>query len=157
MRFAIALVFLSFGILSRNSVTAQCAKFSSFDIALELNEASSEALHSLEDISIPFNLKQALKQKGIALIALGLNELDERKENTRLVASILTLTLGPFGAHRLYLGTDALVPVFYTLTLGGGLGILPVIDLFHILLAKDLSGFYNNPGVFMWGDSEVQE
>lgn len=71
-------------------------------------------------------------------------------ENPRLVAIGLTLLLGPFGAHRIYLGTREGVPIFYTLTLGGGLGVIPVIDLLHLIFAKDISRFINNDKVIMW-------
>ena len=74
-------------------------------------------------------------------------------ENPRLTAALLTLLAGPFGMHRLYLGTEVNVPVIYTCTLGGGLGILPIIDLFVILFSKDLEAFYNNSRVIMWGGS----
>lgn len=75
----------------------------------------------------------------------------EPVEDTRAVAICLTLTLGVFGAHRIYLGTEDYIPVFYTLTLGGGLGILPVIDLFHLCFAKDISPYYQNAQLIMWG------
>ena len=71
-------------------------------------------------------------------------------ENPKVVAAITTVVLGPFGAHRIYLGTDVKVPLFYTLTLGGGLGILPIVDLVCILTADDISKYYDNPHVFMW-------
>jgi len=79
-------------------------------------------------------------------------ETDEaaRAENPRVVGAILAVALGPFGMHRIYFGTDVKVPVFYTLTLGGGMGFLPFIDLLHILFVRDLSYFYDNPRVFMF-------
>jgi len=79
-------------------------------------------------------------------------QLDEpvQAENPRLVGSILALTLGPFGMHRIYFGTDVKVPIFYTLTLGGGMGFLPFVDLLHILFVRDLSYYYSNPRVFMF-------
>lgn len=72
------------------------------------------------------------------------------KENPRVMASFLCVAIGPFGGHRLYLGTNEKVPIAYTLTLGGGLGVLPAIDLLHIAFAKDLSQYQNNPKVIMW-------
>lgn len=83
------------------------------------------------------------------------NKLKHRRslkaeENPRVVAAAATLLLGPFGAHRIYLGTSAKVPVFYTVTLGGGLGMLPLIDLICILTVKDLSRYYDNGRIFMW-------
>lgn len=110
--------------------------------------ASLNSFVVLPDISeVEFNRAQKL--------AFKLLEKESVQENPRLVAILLTLTLGPFGAHRIYLGTNVKVPVFYTLTLGGGLGILPVIDLLHLIFTKDISVYYDNPRIFMWsGRSE---
>jgi hypothetical protein len=78
---------------------------------------------------------------------------DPVKENPRLVAALLNVSLGLFGAHRLYLGTDVKVPAFYTLTIGGG-GVLWIIDLGLILFTKDLTPYMDNPHVFMWVQDE---
>ncbi len=72
-------------------------------------------------------------------------------ENPRLVAIILDVTLGVLGMHRLYLGTDLKVPVFYALTLGGG-GILWLVDLGMLIAAKDIQKFMDNPKLFMWAE-----
>lgn len=71
-------------------------------------------------------------------------------ENTRLVSSLLTVLLGPFGAHRLYLGTTPKVAVIYGITFGG-FGVLALLDLGHLWFTKDLERFQNNDRVFMWG------
>ena len=68
----------------------------------------------------------------------------------RVTAVVLTLLSGPIGGHRIYLGTHPKVPFIYAVTLGGGLGILPVIDLGMILFKKDLDKLLNNPNVFLW-------
>ena len=67
----------------------------------------------------------------------------------RGVAMLLTILLGPFGVHRLYLGTAEKIPLFYTLTLGG-LMILPIIDMFCILFTKDIGKYINNESFLMW-------
>lgn len=71
-------------------------------------------------------------------------------KHERLKASLLSVFLGHFGVHRIYLGTKANVPVVYSLTLGGGLGILPLADFIAILTAKDLAPYRNSDKVFMW-------
>lgn len=73
----------------------------------------------------------------------------ERRENPRVVSSALAVFLGPFGAHRLYLGTTPKVAVVYGLTFGG-FGLLPLLDLGHLLFSKDLDRYRNNDRVFMW-------
>lgn len=71
------------------------------------------------------------------------------ERDPRAGASVLAIVLGPFGAHRLYLGTSPKVAVIYGLTFGG-FGILPLIDLGHLLFAKDLERFRNNDQLLMW-------
>lgn len=68
----------------------------------------------------------------------------------KLKAVLLAVFLGHFGVHRIYLGTSANVPVVYSLTLGGGLGLLPLLDIVAILTTHDLSKYSNNDRVFMW-------
>jgi TM2 domain-containing membrane protein YozV len=77
-------------------------------------------------------------------------------QNIRLTAIALNLTLGVFGMHRLYLGTDVKVPVFYTLTIGGGM-VLWIVDLGYLIFEDDISRFYNNPGMFMWNAAKKTE
>lgn len=71
------------------------------------------------------------------------------KENTRLVSSTLALLLGPFAAHRIYLGTTPKVAIIYGVTFGG-FGLLAITDLGHLLFTKDLEPYRNNDRVFMW-------
>lgn len=71
-------------------------------------------------------------------------------KHRKLKAVLLAVFLGHFGVHRIYLGTKANVPVVYTLTLGGGFGLLPLMDIIAILSSKDLSKFENNNKVIMW-------
>lgn len=68
----------------------------------------------------------------------------------KLKAVLLSVLLGHFGVHRIYLGTKANVPVAYSLTLGGGLGLLPLIDAVMILRSEDLEEYSNNDQVIMW-------
>lgn len=79
-----------------------------------------------------------------------------KKEPQRLVAATLALTLGTFGAHRLYFGTDAKVPVLYGLTFGG-FGVLALIDFGQILFTKDLGAYRKNNKVLMWSKGRSEE
>jgi TM2 domain-containing membrane protein YozV len=85
-----------------------------------------------KQIKIPFFKKRRLKN-----------------EHNKWIAAGLDLSLGMFGVHRLYLGTEAHVPVMYTLTLGGG-GMLVLVDLGLILLSKDIETYANSSHIFMW-------
>ncbi len=79
------------------------------------------------------------------------------KENPRIYAFCIAVLLGPFGAHRIYLGTRHMVPVAYVLTLGGGLGFVPAIDAILILATKNLEPYQNNPRFFMWTSKDDVE
>jgi TM2 domain-containing membrane protein YozV len=69
----------------------------------------------------------------------------------RLVAALLAFPLGVFGLHRMYLGTSAVVPIVYIVTIGGVFGVLPFIDFVLILLSKDINKTYvGNHHLFMW-------
>lgn len=72
----------------------------------------------------------------------------------KLKAVLLAIFLGHFGVHRIYLGTSPNVPVVYSLTLGGGFGLLPLFDIIAILTSKDLDQFSNNSKVFMWSKAK---
>lgn len=86
---------------------------------------------------------------------LQLRERWANHENPRLVAIALDLTLGLFGMHRLYLGTNVKVPVAYTLTFGGG-GLLWLVDLVLLISSPDIESYKNNPHLFMWIPNEVK-
>ena len=65
-------------------------------------------------------------------------------------AIIFCLFTGILGGHRIYFGTHQRTPIIYSLTLGG-FGILPLVDLIHIIFTKDLSKFDNKTEIIMWG------
>lgn len=74
---------------------------------------------------------------------------EQIRENHRAVAIALAVLLGPFGAHRLYLGTTPKVAIAYGLTFGG-FGVVALIDLVHLIAAKDLGRFRDNDRILMW-------
>tara|TARA_R110001592_G_scaffold155956_1_gene386067 strand:- start:4785 stop:5162 length:378 start_codon:yes stop_codon:yes gene_type:complete len=76
------------------------------------------------------------------------NKKTERKY-VRVKAIIFTILTGPLGGHRVYLRTRPGAPIVYALTLGG-FGILPLIDLAHLIFKKDISSFEENPKIMMW-------
>lgn len=67
----------------------------------------------------------------------------------RVLAAALAITLGPFGGHRILLGTSPVIPVIYGITFGG-FGLLVLIDLGHILFTHDLREYMNDRRVLMW-------
>jgi TM2 domain-containing membrane protein YozV len=74
-------------------------------------------------------------------------------DNQRAIAIGLNVSLGLFGVHRMYLGTDLKVPILYTATIGGG-GVLWLVDLGLLIAVKDLEPFKDNPNVFMWNTAQ---
>jgi len=78
--------------------------------------------------------------------------LPQLKSRNRAAAISLTILTGLIGGHRVYLGCKPYIPVIYAITLGGGLGILPFIDLIVICISKDLEQYENNDRIFMWAN-----
>lgn len=72
------------------------------------------------------------------------------KKRNKLIAIAADLLTGPLGGHRIYLGTEPYVPIIYALTLGGGMGFLPVTDLFVIIFTRKLEIYCDNPQIIMW-------
>jgi TM2 domain-containing membrane protein YozV len=77
----------------------------------------------------------------------------------KLIAALLALPipLGVFGAHRIYLGSSAGVPIAYIATFGGAFGILPFIDCVLIVINKDINAYAYNPRIFMWTRPEKKK
>ncbi len=95
---------------------------------------------------------QALSDPG--LLPVEINQPLALQENHRGVAIALAVLLGPFGAHRLYLGTTPKVAIAYGLTFGG-FGVVALIDLVHLIASKDLERFRDCDRILMWAGSEM--
>jgi len=65
-------------------------------------------------------------------------------------AIAFTILTGFLGGHRIYFGTHHRTPIIYSITFGG-LGLLPLIDLAHIIFTKDLSRYEHKSQIIMWG------
>jgi len=76
----------------------------------------------------------------------------KQRLNKKITAAVLAFPFpfGIVGLHRIYLGTKPYVPVAYIASLGGGFGILPLIDFFVISFSKDITPLRDNGKVFMW-------
>lgn len=113
-------------------------------------------------IGLALNCVKAQNQAGPSLsnsveVDLGRIELSfsqetysEKPKRAKLKAAVLSILLGHFGVHRIYLGTSPNVPVIYSLTLGGGLGILPLVDFIAIVASPDIDRYRDCEKVFMW-------
>jgi hypothetical protein len=104
------------------------------------------------------NMPETIKKEWPQYISIGKHQVknpvyvlaEDVAGKNKATVIVLTLLTGPLGGHRLYLGTKPIVPIVYTLTLGGGVGVLPFIDLVVICFSKDISRFENNDKIFMW-------
>lgn len=67
-------------------------------------------------------------------------------------AIIFTIFTGILGGHRIYMGTHQRTPIIYSVTFGG-FGILPLIDLAHLIFTKDISVYENKTQIIMWRDN----
>lgn len=67
-------------------------------------------------------------------------------------AILFTIFTGILGGHRIYMGTHQRTPIIYSVTFGG-FGILPLIDLAHLIFKKDISVYENKTQIIMWRDN----
>ena len=118
-------------VAAKTSVEGKCSV-----ISLKQNEPF------LED-SVRLSGAEKLKIKIIT-------KIKEKVGVNKGTALLILLLTGPLGGHRIYLGTSMYVPIAYTLTIGGGFGVLPLIDAFVIIFTDDLSKYINNDKVIMW-------
>jgi TM2 domain-containing membrane protein YozV len=125
---------LSLFLLSRNGFSASSPRSvsSSGNTSVWVVPVLQDGTHSPEPLSLRFKTKL--------------------RDNRRLIAACLAfpLPLGFLGAHRVFLGTKPYIPVAYTGTLGGCLGIIPFVDFWVILFSKNFEQYMNNPKFFMW-------
>lgn len=125
-------------------------------IILVLIFSCSFALKASEQLNfyMPTNLESQYIIHQESLDFFADNTLVLEPKLKKLKAVLLAIFLGHFGVHRIYLGTSPNVPVVYSLTLGGGFGLLPLFDIIAILTSKDLDQFSNNSRVFMWSKAK---
>jgi len=67
-------------------------------------------------------------------------------------AILFTIFTGILGGHRIYMGTHQRTPIIYSVTFGG-FGILPLIDLVHLIFKKDISVYENKTQIIMWSNN----
>jgi len=80
-----------------------------------------------------------------------INKLLFRQKNNRVAAVLaFPFPFGCVGLHRVYLGTDAHVPIVYAATAGGVFGLIPLLDFAILLSHKNISYYENNGNVIMW-------
>lgn len=75
--------------------------------------------------------------------------LNKSNEKKIIAALAFPFPLGIIGAHRIYMGAKPYIPLVYIATLGGCLGILPLIDFIVIVSHKNIEP-YRTDKVFMW-------
>jgi hypothetical protein len=115
-----------------------------FVLATSISFATAEVSFTQREVEIVLELQPTL------------NETEFDSVETRVVkfkrgkAIVFTLLTGLLGGHRVYFGTHHRTPILYSITFGG-LGILPLIDLVHIIFTKDLSRYEHKSQVIMWG------
>ena len=93
-----------------------------------------------------FNLGGTTAPLGAAYVAAGNNDT---------VAVLLTWFLGPFGIHRIYMGSDKLTWLWYTLLSFIGVGIVIsfvdlIVEIIGLVDGSGLGQYYDNPKLIMW-------
>ena len=106
----------------------------------------------MSNVELLVNNEEYILGEGDLSLPIPIFPNGKKTTKRKVIAISLAVTLGVFGVHRLYLGTSTKVPIIYTLTLGGGFGVLVVSDIIAILATKNLDAFSPNERVFMWAE-----
>ncbi len=123
-------LFAAEGAAASSAVSISYSQFQEVEFAIQqLDDA--EVMKLYNQLNIPIDSISPIKHKKLKAILLG-------------------IFLGHFGVHRIYLGTKPNVPIAYSLTLGGGFGLLPLVDVIALLTAPDISVYENNSKLIMW-------
>ena len=118
-------------------------------VAAKTNVTGKHTVIILEQ-NEPF-LEDSVRLSGAEKLKIKIiTKIKEKVGVNKGTALLILLLTGPLGGHRIYLGTSMYVPIAYTLTIGGGFGVLPLIDAFVIIFTDDLSKYINNDKVIMW-------
>ncbi|MFO7878427.1 MAG: NINE protein [Bacteroidota bacterium] len=103
------------------------------------------------EISVPgLEMKDTIRLGNYRMMISYSDDNQQMKKRSKLIAIAADILTGPLGGHRIYLGTEPWVPVVYALTLGGGMGFLPLADLFVIIFTPDLNRYTDNSQFIMW-------
>jgi len=116
-----------------------------FGFSAKADNVDNEKVVSLTELQALF-----AQDADITIIGDTIVEGKRKVKFQRGKAIIFCLFTGILGGHRIYFGTHQRTPIIYSVTLGG-FGILPLVDLIHIIFTKDLSKFENTPEIIMWG------
>lgn len=68
-------------------------------------------------------------------------------ENDQLIAIILVIFLGVLGIHRVFLGSNPIIILWYFLTIGGIFGLIPLIDLIRLAIGQ-VDHYRDNDSLF---------
>lgn len=77
----------------------------------------------------------------------------QKKRSEAIICWVLG---GIVGLHRIYLGTSPVIPVFYALTIGGGI-IVFVTDLVAMIVVKDINQYADKDQIIMWIDENSKK
>lgn len=71
------------------------------------------------------------RAKFLAWITKKMADTDEQ-----VVAILLAFFVGWLGIHRLYLGSDPIIILWYVITFGGFFGLIPLIDFIRLIIGQ---------------------
>jgi len=80
--------------------------------------------------------KEARAQKRAERSAKFMAWVQKMAGDKQTLAIVLTLLLGGLGIHRLYLGSDPIIILWYFITAGGFFLIIPFIDLIRLIIGQ---------------------
>lgn len=117
----------------------------STNAAATYEDASGTALNSKEFKKN--QKKEARAQKRAERRAKFLAWFQRVADSDQLVAIVLAFFLGGLGIHRVYLGSQPIIILWYLITLGGFLGLIPLIDFIRLIMGQ-VDHYRDNDSLF---------
>lgn len=125
-----------------------------FVVIMACSFSMNAANYTINDESIDNLFAEATMVEAPAAAASAATAAAVSESNNKTIVALVldTVGLGYFGVHRMILGSTNLMWLWYTLTVGGIFGIVPLIDWVMLLIdvVNNQNSYIGNTNFIMW-------
>jgi len=95
---------------------------------------TSVATNKIENASWIQKITTTVKSVATSALSFAKNAISG--DDKSLIGALICFLLGGLGIHRVYLGSKPIIILWYILTLGGFVGLIPLIDLIRLIMGQ---------------------
>jgi len=96
--------------------------------------STSVATNKIENASWIQKITTTVKSVATSALSFAKNAISG--DDKSLIGALICFLLGGLGIHRVYLGSKPIIILWYILTLGGFVGLIPLIDLIRLIMGQ---------------------